>query len=82
MDRLLVAFGRMLADARDEASLSHADVAAASGLTPADIAQMEAGEVDPDLAALLSVTDAVGLHLPSVLRQLQREENNSEEGET
>ena len=76
----LVAFGRAVRQVREQRGLSVEAVAAAAGITDAELEAIEAGHLDPGYCGLLHIPSALGI-TPTALLLRVEEFDAAPEGE-
>ncbi len=64
----LVALGRAILRLREQRAMSAGELAVATGIAPARLSALEAGEIDPTYDVLLTLADGLGVPLEQLVR--------------
>lgn len=67
----LRALGRAIREVREQRGLSAAELAAASGLTPHGLGQLEAGLLDPTYDTLCTLAEALGVRPAALIERTE-----------
>jgi transcriptional regulator with XRE-family HTH domain len=67
----LVILGKAIRAVREQHGLSAEELATASGVSPARIAALESGEIDPDYELLLTLAERIGVRPSAFILQAE-----------